>query len=114
MVIVVGIIALGIGLGLMRLIDKGQIDGLKAQKQLAEYRAKQVIEQATGSEEKIKHIQSRLATLEKEWAGKASAVQPIFEQLVSHTGAVATANTMTKMIATAITGPTKGETHNSF
>jgi hypothetical protein len=114
MVIVVGIVALGIGLGLMRLMDKAQIDGLKAQKQLAEYRAKQVIEQATGSEEKIKHIQSGLATLEKAWAGKASAVQPIFEQLVSHTGAVATANTMTKMIATAITGPTKGETHNSF
>ena len=99
MVIVVGIVALGIGLGLMRLMDKAQIDGLKAQKQLAEYRAKQVIEQATGSEGKIKHIQSGLAALEKAWAGKdpASAVQPIFDQPVSHTGAVATANTMTKM-----------------
>ena len=99
----------------MRLIDKGQIDGLKAQKQLAESRAKQVIEQATGSEEKIKHIQSRLATLEKEWAAKepASAVQPIFDQLVSHTRAVTTANTMTKMIAALIVGPTSGENHNS-
>ena len=53
-----------------------------------------------------------IVALEKAWAGKdpASAVQPIFDQPVS----VATANTMTKMIATAITGPTKGETHNSF
>ena len=100
MVIVVGIIALGIGLGLMRLIDKGQIDGLKAQKQLAESRAKQVIEQATGSEEKIKHIQSGLATLEKAWAGKdpASAVQPIFDQPVSHTGAVATCRVPTRLV----------------
>ena len=43
----------------------------------------------------------------------ASAVQPIFDQLVSHTRAVTTANTMTKMIAALIVGPTSGENHNS-
>jgi hypothetical protein len=88
---VVGIVASGIGLGTNAV--NGQSTELTASRRknnLAEYRAKQVIEQATGSEEKIKHIQSGLATLEKAWAGKASAVQPIFEQLVSHTGAVAT------------------------
>lgn len=103
--IVIGLIALGIGWSLRGLKEDGQIKALKEQKRLAEDRLAQVRDQNAGESKTITGIQARLTDLEKRVTEHAPAhvLRPIFEQLVSDTGSLASSTaTITKIVSTDI------------
>jgi hypothetical protein len=95
----------------MRLINKGQIDTLTAQKEFAEDRAKQTGEQSAsvaGTVEKsVSEMRIQLADLRTAVAGHALAnkINPIIERLASGTATVASSNTVTQQIARVLLDP---------
>ena len=100
-IIVAGITAFLAGMALIRLIDRGQINTLKAQKDFADDRLRQATERITGESKTIADLQERLGELEKTVAAdkaSLSLVEPILKKLISDTGTLASSNNATMKI----------------
>jgi hypothetical protein len=102
--IVAATVAFGLGMGLMALINRGQINALKAQRELSDQRA--AIQRVHGNSKEVAQsvadMKLQLAELKAALTSRApqSAIRPILDKLESDTGAVEAANTMTTRIAT--------------
>jgi hypothetical protein len=102
--IVAATVAFSLGMGLMALINRGQINALKAQRELSDQRAamQQVHGHSKEVAQSVADMKVQLAELKAALTSRApqSAIRPIVDKLESDTGAVEAANTMTRRIAT--------------
>jgi len=95
-IFVTGIIAFLVGMGLMRLIDRGQVNALKERKELAEDRLKKVTGRVTKQHKSAQALFNRVAKLEKAVTeGQPSTVKRVVKELVTDSGALADSTRVT-------------------
>ena len=101
-IFVTGIIAFLVGMGLMRLIDRGQVNALKERKELAEDRLKKVTGRVTKQHKSAQALFNRVAKLEKAVTEKQSlsTIKPMLKGLVTDSGALADSTRVTSDLLT--------------